>query len=496
MYILNTSLHLEAPMNLYSHIKSVDVLSKPITNTDSLSQFTHEQIVSRLNEIFEGCDDIKSRTVVLKHQPDAVFFFIETALSDSAANEFYISNIISGKYESPASDALSSISDIISAIMAGDGVLVSGNKSYKIQIKGYPSKGVSKSENEKSLRGSAESFADSSKINTALIRKRIRSEKFKVKEIICNNISKSNITICYVDGYARENTINGVISQIKKVSSTIDSFSDSGILAQLIEDDIYSPFPTYQSTERPDNAVEALLRGRVVIFVDNSPEALLAPTLFTSFYKTPDDYYERYLVSFTSRVIRYLATFIAVTMPSLYVSALMYHPEIIPKMLLLSMYDARENVPFSVLTEVIIMELAFELLREAGLRVPGAMGNTIGIVGGLIVGEASVSAGLISPVVVVVVALTAMSSFAIPSIELGNAFRILRIACLVLTYFLGFFGIAIIWLFILTHLCSLKSFGFPYMMCAVSSDIYNNKSDRIMRSPLKKMSKKSIFHRN
>lgn len=465
-----------------------------MNKSNIVSSCTFDDMSSKLSYILKDCDDIKSRNLLLPNGRGGVFYFIETALSSSSANEAYISYVLSNNLLTPDTEMLSDITDIIDAIMAGDGVLIIDNNAYKIQIQGYPAKSITKTEDEKSLHGSSEAFTDSSKTNTALIRKRIRSEKFKVKEIICNNISKSNITVCYVDGYARKSTIDGVMSHIKNASSSMDCFTDSGILSQMLEQNIYSPFPAYQTTERPDKATQALLDGRVVIFVDNSPKALLAPTLFTSFYKTPDDYYERYLISWTFRIIRYIATFIAVTMPSLYVSALMYHPEIIPKKLLISMYEARENVPFSVLTEIIIMELAFELLREAGVRVPGVMGSTIGIVGGLIVGEASVSAGLISPVVVVVVALTAMSSFAIPSIELGNAFRVLRIGCLASTYFLGFFGIVLTWLLILTHLCSLKSFGFPYMMSAVSSDIYNNKSDRIIRSPLKKMNTDSVFH--
>ena len=228
-----------------------------------------------------------------------------------------------------------------------------------------------------------------------------------------------------------------------------------------------------------------LLNGRVVLFVDNTPVALLLPTNYGNFFQTVDDYYNRFHIVTFARMIRYVAAVIAMTFPALYLAVVNFHPEILPTSLVMTLAAARQNVPFPALIEVLLMELSFELLREAGVRIPGPMGSTIGIVGGLIIGQAAVSAGVVSPMIVIVVALTALASFAIPNEELSSSYRILKYFTIFMAAVFGFFGIIMAWLFVLGHLSRLKSFGFPYMMPTVAADINGGEDlkDYVVRYP-------------
>lgn len=458
--------------------------------------------------IIKDCDDIMSRTMTLSSKDStACIYYVEVAIDNVLLKESVIGNFIMTLTKLPPksqqqfiennamgiSDVkqLDTIEDAINGVMIGDAIIfVNGyNKAIKLKAKGYPNAGINSSQNENVYRGSKESFVDSIKSNTALIRKRVRSPKLKVKEFPSKHILNTNIALVYIEGVARPYVLNEATKRINKYLSSkpfIDP-TDSGIIEQFISDEPLSLFPMHQITERPDKASVALLEGRVIIMVDNSPTALIVPTFFNHFFKTADDYYSNFYVASLSRLIRYIAFFLATSLPAIYVASLKYHPSLIPLELLKSMYKARETVPFSVTTEAILMELSFELLREAGIRIPGALGNTIGIVGGLIIGQASVSAGIASPIIVVVVALEALASFALPADELSNSLRILKYVQLILGSLFGFVGIFIGWYFTITMLCSLTNYGFPYLMNSVSRDIFKDPRDGFIRFPLSKM---------
>ena len=270
---------------------------------------------------------------------------------------------------------------------------------------------------------------------------------------------------------------------------------DSGVIEQLSEKSWLSPFPQFQTTLRPDRAAMALLEGRVVLLCDNSPVALIMPTDYNSFIQTSDDYYNRFEIASFSRVIRYLASFFAMTLPGLYLAVTNFHTQILPTTLILSFAAARQGVPFPAVVEVILMEISFELLREAGVRLPGAMGNTIGIVGGLIIGQAAVEANIVSPVVVIIVAFTALCSFAIPNEEFATAFRLLKFFFILMSAWLGFFGFLAALLVVLVHLAHLKSFGIPYLMPFVGADLtnYQDERDSLFKMPVFYLTKRPIF---
>ena len=461
------------------------------------------------------CDDIKKRSMMLGRnvKTEACIYYVEVAVSNITLEESAIGKLINNlcsmepaeqyKYLNDnalgIADAyeLSEYDDVIDGIMSGDGVVIIDgyDKAIKISSEGYPNMGISESDMEKVMRGSKEGFSDSIKANTALVRKRIRSDRLKVMERKIGKITNTSVAIVYVDGLARQSVIDEIDNRLDKLN--IDGMTDSGIIEQLTEEAMLSPFPQYQTTERPDKAAMEALNGRVVLLVDNTPVALLLPTNYGNFFQTADDYYNRFYVVSFARMIRYVASMLAMTFPAMDLAVVNYHPEILPTSLVMTLASARLNVPFPAIVEVLLMELSFELLREAGVRIPGPMGSTIGIVGGLIIGQAAVSAGVVSPIIVIVVALTALASFAVPNEELSSTYRILKYFAIIMAGVYGFFGIIMAWLFIIGHLSRLKSFGFPYLMPVASADINggNDLKDFMLRYPLSVLGWKSIYVR-
>ncbi len=389
------------------------------------------------------------------------------------------------------------IEEAVNGLFTGDAVLfVEGcEKAVKIPDKGYPAMGVGEADSEKVIRGSNEGFSDAVKQNAALIRKRIRSPYVKVKECNAGVRSHTKVYLMYMEGIVYPNLIEEVEKRLD--SFVIDGVLDSGVIEQLTEEKWYSPFPQFQTTERPDRAAMAILEGRVIVMSDNSPVALILPTDYNSFIKTTDDYYNRWEIASFGRILRYLASFFAMTLPGFYLAVVNFHTQILPTTLLLSFAEARQGVPFPAVVEVLIMEISFELLREAGVRLPGAMGNTIGIVGGLIIGQAAVEANLVSPIVVIVVSFTALCSFAIPNEEFATAFRILKFGFILLCAWLGYFGLLFGLMGVLIHLAHLKSFGIPYLMPFVGADLndYEDERDFLWRYPLHKLRKRPIYAR-
>ena len=387
------------------------------------------------------------------------------------------------------------VEDAAQGMLTGDAILfVDGyDKALKIADKGYPGAAIKEPDSEKSIRGSREGFTDSIKMNTALIRKRLRSTRVRVKELEQGVRSHTKVDMVYMQDLANPMVLEEIQKRLEAYE--IDGVLDSGVIEQLAERKWYSPFPQFQTTQRPDRAALAVMEGRVVVLSDNSPVALILPTDFNSFIKTSDDYYNRFEEATFARILRYFAVFFSMALPGLYLAVTNFHTQILPTPLLLSFWEARIGVPFPAALEVILMELSFELLREAGVRLPGAMGNTIGIVGGLIIGQAAVDANIVSPIVVIVVAFTALCSFSIPNEEFAFSFRILKFFLIIMSAWLGFFGLLVGLLVILIHLSRLKSFGIPYLMPFVGADLsgYEDERDSIWRAPFRRLTRRPIY---
>lgn len=475
----------------------------------TISKFLRENI-TWMEQYFKDCADIKKKKMKLgKNQDvDCYLTFIEVSVDMGASalgealkylNHMNREELIKTLEQNALgiSDAtyFETIEEAVDGLLTGEAMLfVDGfDKAIKIPDDGYPAMGITEADSEKVIRGSNEGFSDSVKQNAALIRKRIRSPKVKAKQIKTGVRSNTNVYIMYIEDLAEQQLIADIESRLQ--SFEIDGVMDSGIIEQLTEEKWYSPFPQFQTTQRPDRASMALLDGRALVMSDNSPVALILPTDYNSFIQTSDDYYSRFEIASFGRIIRYTASFFAMTLPGLYLAVTNFHTQILPTSLLLSFAEARKGVPFPAVVEVLIMELAFELIREAGVRLPGVMGNTIGIVGGLVIGQAAVEAKLVSPIVVIIIAFTALCSFAIPNEEFATAFRLLKFFFIALCAWLGYFGMLLGLLAVLIHLSRLTSFGIPYLMPFVGADLndYEDERDFLWRQPLKKLKKRPIY---
>ena len=468
-----------------------------------------------LRSRLEKCSDILIRSMRLgeKQKVDCLMVYIEVAVSNMMLDDSAIGKMINHFWEiSPEQiqefiknnslgiadvKKLTDMDEALAAMLAGNAVFfIDGyDKAMKISSKGYPSMGVMEAESEKVLRGSREGFSDSVKSNSALVRKRLRDTRLKVEEYYTGVRTHTLTQVLYMEDLVHEELLEQVKERLERFR--IDGILDSGMLEQLTEDVWYSPFPQYQTTQRPDRAVQEILNGKVVILCDNSPEALILPGNFNSFMESSEDWYNRFEMASFLRVLRYLAMAVATLLPGLYLAVIRFHTQILPANLILSFAQAREGVPFSSVVELVFLELSFELIREAGVRIPGALGNAIGIVGGLIIGQAAVEANLVSPIVVIVISFTALCSFAIPNEEFATAFRLLKFFFIGMCAWLGYFGMLLGLLFVLIHLAHLKSFGIPYLMPFVGADLtdYEDERDFLWRWPIRKLTKRPIYAR-
>lgn len=330
------------------------------------------------------------------------------------------------------------------------------------------------------VRGPREAFTEIADLNITMIRRRLKSPNLVVENMQLGVQTKTQVTLIYLKGVVDPELVTEVKRRLNSIE--IDGVLESQYLEELIQDVPYSPFPQIGNTERPDRAVSTLLQGRVVILTDGTPFALWAPARLADLLQSPEDYYQGFIFSTVLRWLRYLTFAVSLTLPSLYIAITTFHQEMIPPSLLISIASYREGVPFPAFVEALIMELTFEALREAGLRLPQTVGQAVSIVGALVIGQAAIAARIVSPLMVIVVALTGVASFMIPNFSLGLSFRLLRFPLMVLAASLGLFGVITGIFFILIHLTSLRSFGLPYT--APFAPVYPDEfKDTLIRAP-------------
>lgn len=360
-------------------------------------------------------------------------------------------------------EKVDSLDDLISAVNIGDCALLVDtlNVGFVVDVKGYKSREISSPTNEIVIRGSQEAFVENLRTNTSMLRRIINNENLIIEDATVGKVSKTKVAICYLKNVANTELVNEVKYRINNLD--IDYVISSGQLEQLIQDKGNVAFPQLIATERSDKTSLHILEGRVVVIVNGSPYALIMPGVFLDFLSSPEDVNLKHQYSNLLKVVRFLAAFITLLLPGVYVAITNYHTELLPTELLFTIAASRNAVPFPTIIEIIVMEISFELIREAGLRVPTPFGSTIGIIGALVLGEAAVSANLVSPILIIIVATTAICSFAIPDFSLSFAFRIFRFVYIILGYLCGLLGI-VFGLFIqLAILANLKSFGSPYL---------------------------------
>lgn len=320
---------------------------------------------------------------------------------------------------------------------------------------------VNVSENEKTIRGPKESFVEDVWTNLSLIRQRIKSENLVVEQFILGSESRTVVLLLYMNGRCDPDMVQQFKSKIRAIET--DSVPDSSFLEEVLDERIISPFPKMLNTERPDVVVSSLFEGRLALLTDGTPSNLVAPATLLSFMQSAEDYYQRYFYSSWIRVLRYVFFFVSLILPSAYVAITTFHPEMLPYNMLISLAASRDIVPFPAILEALIMEVTFEVMREAGQRIPTTMGQTISIVGAIVIGEAAVQAGIVSAPMVIIVALTGISSFVVPHFSLTLTIRILRFGLLFISAVFGLLGLLIGVFFIYIHLLSMESYGTPYL---------------------------------
>ncbi|MEH7375398.1 spore germination protein [Neobacillus drentensis] len=352
--------------------------------------------------------------------------------------------------------------EVENAILGGDSVLLLNgqNTGYRLDTKGWPQKQPSTPQNEISIKGANQGFVETGSQNIALIRRYIPHQELILKEMIVGIRGKTKVSLLYLRDVASEDVLNELETRLQNIK--VDAIINIGELIEFIEDNPYSPFPQFMLTERPDTAVSHILQGRFVMIMDHSPNVLIAPTNIMSFFQAVDDYGTRWLVSSFIRVLRFLAFMIALFLPATYVAFISYNFEVIPMELLLTIAESRIQVPLPPVMEAVIMEMILELMREAALRLPTPIGQTIGIVGGIIIGQAAVQVGIVSNIMIIVVAVTAIASYNIPNYDMSSSIRLLRFPMMFSAAMFGIVGIVIGWMTIVGHLASLESLGTPY----------------------------------
>lgn len=355
------------------------------------------------------------------------------------------------------------ISDLLNEVLRGEvGLIIDEvNEVYIISAKGYEYRDVAESDVEPVVRGPREAFIEVLSINIGLIRRRIHSPNLVFESLEMGTVGKIKVCLAYIRGICPAELSDEVRSRLERIN--IDGVLESNYIEEFIQDNPYSIFPQVRNTERPDVVASSLLEGRVAIIVDNTPVVLIAPGEFFSLMQSAEDYYNRYTFSSLIRLLRYFAFIIALLLPALYIAITNYHHEMIPSGLLISIISARTEVPFPALIEALVMEIVFEILREAGIRMPRPIGQAVSIVGALVIGQAAVQAKIVSPLMVIIVALTGIATFCFPQYNISLPVRILRFLLMLLASILGLFGVMIGVLFIMLHLFSLESFGKPYM---------------------------------
>ncbi len=383
----------------------------------------------------------------------------------------------------------SKLDQLMLAVFSGDTViLVDGSTRGLItNTRGWQDRGVEQPKTESTIRGPRDSFNETLRTNTALVRRRVRDPNLVVQITRIGRRTKTDVAILYVKGIVDP----GLLSEVKGRLDAIDMdrILGGGYIEQMIEDNWRSPFPQLQATERPDEMAAGILEGRVAILVDGSPFGVIIPATFNSLMLSPEDYYQRWITSSAVRLIRFLASFIALIFPSIYIAMTSFHPELIPTTLLFSLGSARLTVPYPAIVEAILMEIVIELFREASIRLPLQIGQAISVVGGLVIGQASIQAGIISPILLVVISVTAIGSFVVPSYELALSLRLLRFPLMLAAASFGLYGLVMGTMAVLVHLVKLESFGISYLAPWTPVTVSDFK-DTIFKAPLPAMHKR------
>ncbi|WP_026574187.1 spore germination protein [Bacillus sp. UNC438CL73TsuS30] len=431
--------------------------------------------IERLQSIYTDCSDIIFRHFLIGNKTNAALIYVDGMANTEEIDQHVLHPLMGQETDSDVQSILKkkltisgvsevrTFNEVVKEVSSGNPVVLIDQQpaGFSTGLSKWEQRSIQEPTAETVVRGPRDGFIETISTNIVLIRRKIKSPNLKTKTIQVGKYSQTKVVILYMEGIADQKIIEEVQNRLNRIE--IDGILESGYLEEFIKDYPYSPFPQVLNTERPDVTAASLLEGNVVILTDGTPFALIAPTTFYSLLQSAEDYYEGFLSGTLIRWLRYIFLLIALLLPSVYVAILTYHQEMIPTSLLISVAKSREQIPFPALIEALLMEITFEALREAGIRLPKNIGSAISIVGALVIGQAAVSAGLVSAPMVIVVAITGISSFLIPRYSASIALRILRFPIMFLAGTLGLVGIMLALLTIIVHMCTIRSFGIPYL---------------------------------
>lgn len=457
--------------------------------------------LEELKNRFKECPDIIQKEIMLKEAKTGCCVFLKYFSDEDLLQNNFISPLMSMDYSVlsnknvieylPALETsiCMDVDTLVKFIMEGMAVFLIDGVNFAISCSAVKleNRSINEPDGEKNVRSARDGFIESLSTNMTILRRRIKNNNLKFKTVAIGNITNQTLQIAYIEGIANPEILNTLYNRIKSIN--IDGALSIGHIEQLITDSKYSPFPQYSATERPDKVAASLLEGRMAVMLDETPFVLIAPVPFISFFQASDDYSSNWMVGTALRLIRIIGVIIALTLPALYVSVTSFQYYLVPLNILVQLGQSRFNVAFPPIIEAILMEFTIDMLREASIRLPTYIGTTIGVVGGIIIGQAAVNAGIVSNLFIIIIGITAIASYVIPSYEFGLAIILLRICTLILSSFFGMVGIVVSLIYILIHLMSLESLGQPYLTPIIPFKPGDIK-DTILRFPIQFMNKR------
>jgi spore germination protein KA len=457
--------------------------------------------LSLLNNIFGQTIDFHAETVQIGRQEGVICYLDSMTSHKAMVEEIRQPLMLSARRERPVHsktelmelrkelfagctyETHDSMPGVVTALLNGYVVLFADKipTALALLVNDIEHRGINEPSTQTIVRGPKEGFTESLNTNVSLIRRRVKNPKLQFEEYTIGKDTQTKVVLAYMNGIINDRILQEVRHRLNRIKTS--AVFDTGNIEEYIQDKTFTPFPTVYNTERPDTVSANLVEGKFVILVDGTPFALVAPTVMTDFFQSPEDYYQPYYMATFVRMVRYLSFMIALILPAFYLAVTTYHHELIPTQLLISLAAQREGVPLPAVVEVLAMEFTFEIIREAGIRMPRAVGQAVSIVGALVIGQAAVEAGIISNSLIIVVALTGLSSFASPVYALAMAIRILRFALILLASMFGLYGMVLGLIMMVAHLASLRSFGVPYL-APVAPFIIEDMDDVFVRFPI------------
>jgi spore germination protein len=459
--------------------------------TDSL-----QNNLTLIKERLKDCPDVIERSLPLKGNKEGHIFFLKAMVDYNLLQGDFIKPItlldFNALIDKKSFEALpvnnigfyEEVDVVVGQILNGNAVLLCDGINFAVGtgLDGYAKRAIEEPQTEKVLKGPHDGFIEELDTNIAILRRKIKNSNLKFKMIKQGAATNQFTAIAYIEGIANEELLTKLYDKVKAIN--IDGLMSMGYIEQSIVDFPNSPFPQYLTTERPDKAMSALLEGKLVILLEGTPVVAIAPVTFFSFFQSPDDYSHGWIAGTFLRLLRYIGMIIAIFLPAIYIAVTSFHFYMVPIDLLITLGESRARVPFSPIIETLVLEITIELIREAAARLPTYVGTTIGVVGGLVIGQAAVEAGIVSNVLIIIVAVTAIASYVIPNEAMGLAIRTIRFSMSMAAAIFGIIGIVVVTALLVAHQLTLESLGQPYYQPVIPFKV-NGLKDTFARLPLK-----------